>query len=173
MRLMSLFLIVGLSFFSCKKDVITVKFNLNYDTRFIVESGNLIDVPFSIFTPEVTTNSQAEFEAKDTRKDKIEEIRLNFLNLIILDPPSQTFSFLKHIYIYMNADGLEEILLASRENIDDNTQELNLIVEDQNFAEYIKKDGFTLRVKTVTDQVLGQDVEIEADMQFAVRAKVL
>ena len=57
--------------------------------------------------------------------------------------------------------------------IDDNTQTLDLIIEDHNFAEYIKKDDFTLRVKAVTDQAIGQDTEIEADMQFAVKAKVL
>lgn len=146
---------------------------MNYDVRFTVESGNLVDIPFNVFTPDVTTNSEAEFEANDTRKDKVEEIKLNFLTLTILDPPSKTFSFLKHIYLYMRADGLDEILLASRENIDDNTQTLDLIIEDHNFAEYIKKDDFTLRVKAVTDQAIGQDTEIEADMQFAVKAKVL
>ena len=158
---------------NCKKDLVAVNFKMNFDTDFTIESGSLVDIPFNIFTPDVTTNSEAQFEENDTRKDKVTEIKLNFLDLEITNPGSATFSFLKHIYIYINADGLDEVLLASKENIDNNTRTLILDIEDVNFAEHIKKDKFTLRVKTVTDQVLGQDVDVHADMQFAVKATLI
>jgi hypothetical protein len=37
-------------------------------------------------------------------------------------------------------------------------------------AEYIKADKFGLRAETVQDKVLDKDVDIKADMVFAVKA---
>lgn len=158
---------------SCKKDVVSIRFKMNYETSFTVPSGNVINLPFNLFSPDVTTNSEAEFEANDTRKDKIQEIKLESLNLSITAPPSENFDFLKHIYLFIKADGVEEKRYAFIENIAEGQTELTLITENLDLAAYIKQDKFSLRAETVQDKSLKQEVEIKAKMVFAVKANPL
>lgn len=175
MRKLSVLLLISLFTFigACKKDGITVKFKLNYDVDFTIESGNILNLPFDLVTPEITTNSEGEFAANDTRKDKIEEIYMTKLDLQITAPENETFSFLKHLYIYISADGLEEKRIAYKENIDNNTDFISMDLDDVDLTEYIKKDSYSLRVEAVTDESLSQDVDVNADLQFQVRARAI
>lgn len=133
-----------------------------------------MSVPFVVITPDVETNSEATFAVNDTRKDKIQEIQLTSLNIQITNPQSQDFNFLKEVEIFINADGLSEILLASKYNLQNtNTQYLELDVSENDFQEYIKKEEFTLRVRTVTDEALLNDVDIEINSDFWVNAKLI
>ena len=138
-----------------------------------MQSGNVLNIPFDIFTPDITTNSESQFSANDTRKDKVEEVYLLQLDLSITAPAGANFDFLKNIYLYINADGLAEQRIAYKENISDGSTVIQMEVESTNLADYIKKESFGLRVETVTDKVLSQDVDIHADMQFQVKARAL
>ena len=160
-------------FTSCKKEEVTVNFKINYETEFTVPSGSVINLPFNLFSPDITTNSQAEFEANDTRKDKIQEIKLASLKLAITSPQGQNFDFLKHIYLYIKAEGVPEQRYAFIENIADGQTELNLIAENVDLAAFIKQDKFSLRAETVQDKSLNQNADIKANMVFAVKANPL
>ena len=173
MHKFTLLLIVLLATTSCKKDSIGIRFKMDYETSFTVSSGNLLNLPFDVFTPDVTTNSQAEFEANDTRKDKIQEIKLETLKLTITAPQGAKFDFLKSVYLTIEATGLPDQRVAYIENVADGQTELNLLVEDANLAEYIKMDKFGLKEETTIDKTLNQDVEIRANMSFAVKANPL
>lgn len=162
-----------LLFASCKKDGVGIRFKMDYETSFTVPSGNLLNLPFDLFTPDVTTNSEAEFEANDTRKDKIQEIKLETLKLTITAPQGAKFDFLKSVYLYIEAAGMPDQRVAYIENVANGQTELNLLVEDANLAEYIKMDKFGLKAETTTDKTLNQDVEIRANMSFAVKANPL
>ena len=98
-----LYAILALStivFSSCNKDGIEINFKMDYNTNFTIESGGVINLPLEFFTPDITSNSEAEFEANDTRKDKIKEIKLESLRLSITSPDNQNFDFLKDIFLY-------------------------------------------------------------------------
>ncbi|MBT8327630.1 MAG: hypothetical protein KJP21_07890 [Bacteroidia bacterium] len=166
--------LVILSFFSgCKKDSIGIRFNMDYTTSFDIKSGNILSLPLDFFTPDITTNSETQFSENDTRKDKIQEIKLTSLSLDITNPDNATFDFLKHVYLYINADGLEEIRYAFKENIADGLLILNLDTEGVDLSEYIKKDKFSLRAECVQDKTLDKDLTVKADMVFAVKANPL
>ncbi len=168
------FLIALICLGSCKRFDRLTQFNLTYDTKTRISNGTSINIPFSVLTPDVETNSETEFEVHDTRKDKIQRITLNALKINIEAPSGQEFDFLKEVEIFISADGLNEVLLASKYNIDDShTYELILDVSGTDFQEYIKKDKFVLRVRTVTDQTLFQDVDINIRSEFFVDAKAL
>ncbi len=158
---------------SCKKEGISVKFKMNYDVEFTIESGNVLNLPLNFFTPEVTTNSEAEFEANDTRKDKIEEIKMLKLDLTLTAPDGANFDFLKSIYLYIEADGLDEKRIAFKENIADGLTFIEMNIDDVELAEYIKQDAFSLRAETVQDKNLNQDIDVLSEMQFQVKAKAL
>jgi hypothetical protein len=160
---------------SCKDtlDRLTM-FNIDFRESVTVPSGTGINLPFNISTPDITTNSEANFASNNTRKDLIEDIRLKQLKLTITSPTSGDFSFLKSISVYMNAEALPEVLLGSKENIPNNTgNTLELDIPDIDLKEYIKKDKFSIRLSTVTDELITQDHQIEIYSQFRVDAKIL
>jgi hypothetical protein len=144
---------------------------MDYTTSFTIKSNTGVGLPFNLFTPDIETNSEAEFAANDTRKDKVKEVKLTELVLTVVDPENETFSFVKDVYLFINADGLDEKRFAYKENIDNSSQRLELILEDLDLAEYIKKDEFKLRARTVTDEALTRDVKVQTYMKFRVKAK--
>ncbi len=150
------------------------QFDVDYDTSVTISSTVGLDVPFEIATPEVTTNSESEFEVNDTRKDLVEEITLKKLSLMITVPDDGDFDFLNDIEVYISADGLEEKKVAWKDNIPESIgNSLDLETSDIDLQEYIKKDSFNLRIKTTTDKVITQDHEIEIHSVFHVDAKIL
>lgn len=150
------------------------QFNLAYTSKITIPANLGINLPVDLFTPEMETNSEAEFEVNDTRKDLIEEILLEECKMKITSPNGQTFGFLNSIHLYLNADGLDEILIAKLENIPENIgNEIVLDVEGKDFKDYIKKDNFTLKAKTITDKITNRDVDISINTKFFVDAKIL
>ncbi|AZQ60157.1 hypothetical protein EJ994_15610 [Maribacter sp. MJ134] len=170
--LFTLFIVI--TFYSCDKLDELTKFDIEYSQRATIPSSTGVDLPFDVFTPETETNSESEFEINDTRKDLIEEIKLTQLELVIISPDGADFSFLESISVFISADGLDEIQIASLAEVSDNTgTRLNLDTSDIDLKDYIKSDKFSLRLNTVTDELLSTDHELEVNSMFFVDAKIL
>lgn len=172
-NILAIILIASVALSGCKKDGIEINFKMNYNTNFTIEGGGGLNLPLDFFTPDVTTDSEAEFEANDTRKDKIKEIKLESLVLDITSPANQNFDFMKDIYLYINADGLDEQRYAFIENIPEGLTSISLNADGIDLAEYIKQDKFSLRVKAVQDKTMTRDIDVAAAMVFAVKANPL
>lgn len=159
---------------SCDRlDELTM-FNIDYTTNFTIQATTLLGTPFDIVTPETTTNSEAEFENNNTNTDLVESIKLTELTLNLQTPESGDFDFLNDISIFINAEGQEERLIASRTNIpEDGSRVLQLDVEDTELREYIREESYTLRTETTTDQTIKSDHEIEIFTRFRVDAEIL
>lgn len=150
------------------------KFDIEYSQRATIPSSTGINLPIDIFTPAMETNSESKFAVNDTRKDLIEEIKLSELEMIILSPDNADFSFLNSIEVYISAAGLDEILIASLDDVPENSgNRITLNTSDLDLKEYIKKDEFSLRLNTVTDEVISTDHELEINSTFFVDAKIL
>ena len=161
-------------FVSCDKLDELTKFNMEYSQRATIPSSAGINLPFDIFTPEMETNSESKFAVNDTRKDLIEEIILTELELVVIAPDTADFSFLNSIEVFISADGLEEIQIASLSDVPENSgNRINLNTSDIDLKEYIKKDEFSLRLNTVTDELMSTDHELEVNSTFFVDAKIL
>jgi len=161
-------------FTACDKLDELTKFDMEYNQRVTIPSSAGIDLPFDVFTPEMETNSESTFEVNDTRKDLIEEIKLTELEMVIISPDGADFSFLNSIEVYISADGLEEIKIAYLEEVPkDADKVITLDTSDADLKEYIKKDEFSLRLNTVTDELLSTDHELEVNSTFFVDAKIL
>jgi len=159
---------------SCDKLDELTKFDMEYSQRATIPSSAGIDLPFDVFTPEMETNSESTFEVNDTRKDLIEEIKLTELEMVIISPDGADFSFLNSIEVYISADGLEEIKIAYLEEVpDDAGSVITLDTADTDLKEYIKSDEFSLRLNTVTDELMSTDHELEVNSTFFVDAKIL
>ncbi|CAM3382160.1 hypothetical protein [Zobellia roscoffensis] len=174
MRKFLLLITVISVFASCDKLDELTKFNIDYTTQVTIPSSTGIDLPFDMFTPDVETNSESEFEVNDTRKDLIEEIKLTELELKITTPDDSDFSFLESLKVYISAEGLEEIMIASKDEVEETVGDvLDVDVIDVDLKDYIKKDKFNLRLETVTDELISTDHEIDVNTTFFVDAKIL
>lgn len=161
-------------FVSCDKLDELTKFNMEYSQRATIPSSAGINLPFDIFTPEMETNSESKFAVNDTRKDLIEEIILTELELVVIAPDTADFSFLNSIEVFISADGLKEIQIASLSDVpEDVGNSITLNTSDIDLKEYIKKDEFSLRLNTVTDELMSTDHELEVNSTFFVDAKIL
>lgn len=172
MNKLVLFIVVITLLFGCNKKL--TQFYIDYNSTAIIESTVPISSPFTIYTPDQTTDSEFEFESNDTRKDRIKEILLKDLVLTITNPQSKTFSFLNSIEIYIDSDNLPEKKLAFKENIpNDIGSQLICDLVNIDFQEYIKEDKFKLRLRTVTDEVLTEDITINIYSNFLVDAQLI
>jgi hypothetical protein len=164
--------LVILGFASCDLNQYT-EFEMDFTTSVTVPASSGITLPFDLFTPETTTNAETTFGNNDTNKELIQEIIMKQMTMDITAPGDRDFDFLKEIRIYINADGLSELEIASKTDIPADVDMITLDVNSNDIKEYIKKDKFQLRVKTVTDEVLSNDVNIDVYTKFAVDAEVL
>ena len=161
-------------FTACDKIDELTKFDMEYSQRATIPSSTGINLPFDVFTPEMETNSESTFAVNDTRKDLIEEIKLTDLELVMISPEEADFSFLNSIEVFISADGLEEILIANLDEVpEDAGNVITLDTSDTDLKEYIKKDEFSLRLNTVTDELMSTDHELEVNSTFFVDAKIL
>jgi hypothetical protein len=158
----------------CRKlDRLTV-FTMPYSTTVTIPATSAINLPFNILTPEITTNSQQTFESNNTRKDLVEEIFLRKLHLTITDPTNGNFNFLNSINIYISSPNVSETRIAWKDNIpENNANSLQLEATAADLQSYIAADKFTLRVNTVTDQLINTDYTVKLDADFEVNAKLI
>ena len=173
----TLFLLLSLSiatlFHSCKKIDEWTHFTMEYDQEATIDATIPIPVGLlNIPTPDITTNSESTFASENTRKDLVEEAKLTQLTLTVVSPSGGDFSFLESAKVFISADGLDEIMVASNTDVPASAT-VSLDCEGQNLEAYVKKDEISLRVETVTDEVLTQDYDITIHSEFFIDAKIL
>ncbi|MGY3793787.1 hypothetical protein [uncultured Aquimarina sp.] len=166
--------ILMLFFVSCEELERLTVFEIDYDSEFTVASTTIIDVPISIETPPVPTNSESEFESNNTSSSLIESIQLKRLSLIIESPESGDFNFLQEVRLFIDAEGLEETEIAFAEDLEnENLKVIELETTRAELKEFLKKDSFTLRASTTTDETINEDHKIKVDCVFRVDANIL
>ncbi len=172
-QLLTLTLLI-LTIAGCKQIDKLTQFNMPYNQTVTIPATVGINLPINILTPEIETNSASTFALNNTAKDLVEEIKLTHLAVNQTSPAGDDFSYLKTVRIYISADGLAEQEIAWKENIPDTAGSFLLLdLSTTDLKEFIKKDKFTLRVNTITDELLTSDHQIEVQSVFFVDAKIL
>ncbi|PHR48133.1 MAG: hypothetical protein COA32_06325 [Fluviicola sp.] len=167
-----LILIIPFILFGCKKKL--TNFNLDDNFQTTIPSSSPVDIPFTIHTQEQETNSEAEFESHDTRKDKIQQIVLKDLVITILAPEGEDFSFLSSLEIYLSSTNHAEEKVAFANDIsNDIGSEIVCNSVGQDLQKFVKDDKFKIRIRTVTDEVITQDIDINIYTNFFVDAKLI
>lgn len=159
--------------FSCNEIDKLLTFTISDQTTFKVNSTFPVNLPSEVLTPEVTTNSSAEFSNNKTSVDLVKDIKLKELKLTITDPANKTFSFLKSIHMYISTNADDEIELAYQDNINSTSNVISLITTTQKLDKYVKASSYKLRIKVTTKETLTQDITINSDMKFNVTANPL
>ncbi len=171
--LLVVLLIVALSS-SCKKIDELTQFTLSFDESLTIPAFPIvIEDPIS-YPYTIETNSEEEFAKYNTSPDRIEEVRLEEASLKISNSVVANFDFLKSIKFYLSAEGLDEVLIASKLNVEDGVgQLLELDIEVQDLSSYLKKEEIEIRVELATDQPVTEEFDMLIHTSFFVDAKIL
>jgi hypothetical protein len=157
--------------FGCDEMDKLLTFRINDRTSITVESNaSPIALPIQIPTPDVTSNSQQQYENNNTAASLVKDVKLEQLKLTITDPATKTFSFLKTIRIFISSDQSNELELASAENIAANASIVDLIPTKEKLDTYLKASSYNLRTEVTTDETLTESVDIQVDLKFVVTA---
>ncbi|MFV8346602.1 hypothetical protein [Flavobacterium sp. ZB4P13] len=162
--------LLALFIVSCSVVDQLLTFTISNQTSFKIASGFPLNLATEIITPDVTTNSSAEFQNNNTKADLVKDVRIKELKLTITDPTDKTFSFLKSIHLYISTDANDEIELAYLDNINSTANALNLTVSPERLDKYIKAPSYKIRTKAVIKETLTKDITVKADMKFKVTA---
>ncbi|AWK05090.1 hypothetical protein HYN56_12950 [Flavobacterium crocinum] len=165
---LTVFLSIFLS--SCNTVDDLLSFNISNSASIKIQSTSPINLPSEIITPEVTTNSSAEFENNKTKASLVKDVKIRSLKLSISDPSDKTFTFLKSVHIYISTTNSDEIELAYQDNINVSTNSIDLICTDKRLDQYIKADSYKIRTQVTLKETLTKDVTVKADMKFRVTA---
>lgn len=157
---------------SCKKIEELLTFTITNEANFTVNSSSPVNIPVSINTPDVTSNSSQEFSNNNTNANLVKEIKLQSLKLSITSPNGQKFDFLKSVRIFISTNASNEIEIASLENIPPSSTVLDLLPTLSVLDDYVKAPKYSLRTQVITNQVLTQNVNIHAICKFKVTANL-
>jgi hypothetical protein len=166
----ALITLVVLFFASCSVVDQLLTFTVSNQTSFTIPSGFPLNIASEIVTPDVTTNSSAEFENNNTNANLVKDAKLKELKLTITNPTDKTFSFLKSIHLYISTDANDEIEIAYLDDIKSTSNVLDLTVIDVKLDKYIKAPSYKIRTKAVVQESLTKDITVKADMKFRVTA---
>jgi len=168
------FALLLLGFSSCKKINQLLTFTVNDTSEVTIDANPLpITLPFEIWTPPITTNSDEEFQNNNTKSSLVKDVYITHLYLKIKSPSDKTFSFLKSMAIYISTNDDDEIELAHKDNISSDAKEIQLTVTSARLDTYIKADSYKLRTEVTTRETLTEKVTIGIDMSFKVTADPL
>ncbi|WP_100431597.1 hypothetical protein [Flavobacterium sp. 1] len=155
---------------SCSEVDKLLTFTISNETTFKINNGLSINTPFDVATPDVTTNSSAEFKNNNTDADLVKDVTLKEIKLSITSPADKTFSFLKSVHMYISTTADDEIELAFLDNINSSANTISLTCTSQKLDKYIKASSYKIRTKVITKETVTQDIEVKANMKFKVTA---
>lgn len=159
---------------SCKKIDNLTHFKMVFDepVRDVKIIPFFVGKPFPI---EMTTatNSESQFHKNDTEKELVEKIVLEMASLNVEEGFSTDFSFLQSIKFYMQAEGKEDLLIASKTDIpSDIGKILNLDVIDQDLSYYLKNEELNLKVEIFAIEEVLDPFDLIMHLEFEVDSKV-
>ncbi len=165
--------LLTLSFAGCKKIDKLTQFHYQLDETTEIPALLSLNLPFDIYTPNISTNITKELEINNTKKKHVESIVLEVLELTIQSPGNGSFDFLKSIEISLISDGLPEVVIATKANITDQVgNKLLLDVNSIELREYILKDTAKIKIKIMVDQIVTKDYTVFIHTDFKIDAKV-
>lgn len=162
--------LLSLSLTSCDAVDDLLTFTISNEASIKIKSSSPINLPSEIITPDVTTNSSAEFQNNKTKASLVKDVKIKSLKLTISDPSDKTFTFLKSIHLYISTTDSNEIELASQDNINSSSNTIDLVCTDARLDQYIKADSYKIRTQVTLKETLTKDVTVKAKMNFKVTA---
>lgn len=159
---------------SCKKLDKLTQFNLTYTSDATISAGLASNLPFDVFTPDVTTQSESEFKGHNTAKNLVQSIKLKKMQLLVINPADRNLDFLKDIELYLAAEGEDEVRIAWKYNIPDTAgKEILLEPGLDELKRYLIKERYRIRLKVTTRKIMNTDITVKLVSTFRVNANIM
>jgi len=150
------------------------QFEVDYSSTAILPQDLDINKSEDVYPSVIEANLKAKVENEGSSIDKIESVELTSLKLRITSPAGKDFKFLNSVALYMNAEGLDEIKVAWKDDVPVTVGDaLSLSTSSADLTDYLVKEVVTLRLNIVLKQGIPQDYQIGIDVTFLVDAKIL
>jgi hypothetical protein len=156
---------------SCKKVDELTEFDITYSSQQAIPGSSVsIGGPVDFVTPDIETQSSSKFAANGTSRDLISAIKLTRLTIT-----NQTgnLDFLKSYTIFIQADGLAEVQVASKSSIPAGATSVESDVTGANIKEFVFKDKIRFRISLVANSIPSSEQMLKLDETMRVSGKKL
>ena len=160
---------------SCKKELGSDQeyrdMRLKYEEKMTTEipSFSGINIPINLPMFDMTFGFVDSGAISDPYMNMVDDIRLHSLKLELLSPSNLDFGFIDDFFMFISSDNLPEIPLAHHYNASPDIGKVIYLTSDNEVLDdYIKSGNYTLRTEMVADEIVLQDIQIEATMVFDV-----
>ena len=104
----------------------------------------------------------------------MESIGIKSVDFNITAPETGDFSFLQSVEVYISAEGLNQVLLASKKNITNTGKTLSLDVDNKvDLKKYVTKNNIKLNLIVSTTKTTTTKYTIDTKLVFLVDANVM
>lgn len=145
--------------------------NFDYTTEAQIETEAVTSVGTQTFGETVLNSDlKAELEKNNTSLDLLDELKLKSASVTITNDSMAKFDNVEMIELWLSADGMPEVMIASKNPVPDglNTIDLN-VNSSENLANYIKANSFTYRIKGSNSGPLDA-MSLKANVVWVVKA---
>ena len=154
---------------ACQAQLFTIHVEESAET--LVEQGTLLEdlvgeLGFSDFL-EMDLTQSTELQNQGVEPGDIQEVRFELLELEALEPEGADLSFLSAMDVYVEAPGLDAVLIASQDAFPEGQALVPFDLEDVDLTDYVVSQSMTIRTE-VTGHRPDEDTLVEARFDVAV-----
>jgi hypothetical protein len=153
-------------------------------TQFTIPYNNDFSVPptpasasnyaIDITSSEVNIDLNNQLKKNNTNESLLESVKMDEFKLTITSPAGKNFNLLSSIQVFMQAQGLQEIEVGNKYNIDPNIgSELKLDMTGAELKNHLLKDIISFRIAGVTADSIAENIDIKVDFKVFVDARIL
>ena len=150
-----------------------VAFYQDFNRSVSLPQQNLTSATDTITSPDIPTNIASTLSANNTSTDLLQSAKLQILTLTITTPPSQTFAFLQDVRVFILTDSLPAVEIASKHNIVNTGDTLNMDVDAAELKPYLISTNFKLKFITTNRQASTAAMTINTYLKFRFEANLL
>lgn len=159
------------AFGSCKKVNEATEFDIDYTSNVSVPAAQIIiGVPVDFESPDFETGVADRFASEKTTRELVDEIVLTKFNITAL---SGNLDYIKSISVYIKAEGLSDVLIATKSNIPAGSTSIAADMTGANIKEHVFKDKVRFRATITTNPGITQDQTLKMDQTVRVKGKKL
>lgn len=173
MRTYIYLLFITIFLFSCAKQKENSTFSYSFESDIVYPATSSANQTFNRYTSSLVTDSENKFEDNDTKAELVQYITADNFSIGLTSPSTESFDFAKSIKVYIDADGLDEKLIASFNDIpEESARSLELEVVGSDFQDYLKNEQIVFRVNIENRRTVPQDISLELNASFDAKASV-
>jgi hypothetical protein len=159
-----------IGFNSCQKIRDLKTFDIDFSTSFDIPSSNIFGGLVQTPPQRIETNSSSSFEDQGTKAKWVKTVYLKNMKGTITNPDNEDFNFLERIEVYIDAEGVDEVLMAFNYNVPEDVNSISLTPTNCDLKAFLLKDA--IQIRTVSTASNSRAVTVKADLTFEVEAQL-